>query len=108
MTHPLRGSLYWARLDKRRPVLIISSDRFNARSTYVTVVPVSTRLRPLITHVKLARGEGGLDRPSMLLCEHLQELHIADLDPSPMGPPLAFERIREVQSALRLYLELGS
>jgi mRNA-degrading endonuclease toxin of MazEF toxin-antitoxin module len=69
-----RGFLYWGRLDKRRPVLVISSDRFNLRSDYATVVPGSTRIRPLITHVKLAEDEGGIDRPTMLLCEHVQEL----------------------------------
>ncbi len=41
-----RAFLYWGKLDKRRPVLVVSTDRFNLRSDYVTVVPGSTRLRP--------------------------------------------------------------
>jgi mRNA-degrading endonuclease toxin of MazEF toxin-antitoxin module len=104
----VRGFLYSGKLDKRRPVLVISSDRFNLRSDYATVVPGSTRLRPLITHVKLAPGEGGIDRPTMLLCEHVQELHQSDLDLKPMGPALSEHRMREVEAAIMLYLGIDS
>jgi mRNA-degrading endonuclease toxin of MazEF toxin-antitoxin module len=99
-----RGFLYWGRLDKRRPVLVISSDRFNLRSDYATVVPGSTRIRPLITHVKLAEDEGGIDRPTMLLCEHVQELRQSDLDAKPMGTALSDRRMREVEAAVMFYL----
>jgi mRNA-degrading endonuclease toxin of MazEF toxin-antitoxin module len=106
MTAARRGYLHWARLDKRRPALVISSDRFNQRSNYVTVVPGSTRLRPMITHVKLEKGEGGVSRPTMLLCEHLQELHTSDLEAEAIGPPVSAHRLREVERALMLYLDL--
>ena len=101
-----RGYLYWGALDKRRPVLVVSSDRFNARSGYVTVVPGTTRLRPLVTHVLLRRGEGGVTHSTMLLGEHLQELHGEDLAPDPLGPPLGRAKMDEVEAALRLYLDL--
>ena len=99
-----RGHLYWGALDKRRPVLVVSSDAFNARAGYVTVVPGTTRLRSLVTHVLLRRGEGGVAHGTMLLCEHLQELHGQDLDPTPLGPPLPGVRMREVEAAVLLYL----
>jgi mRNA-degrading endonuclease toxin of MazEF toxin-antitoxin module len=102
----LRGFVYWVRLDERRPALIVSSDRFNSRSDYVTVVPGSTRLRPLITHVKLAEGEAGVDRATMLLCEHLQELHKTDLEQDPIGPRLSSARMREVEAAILFYLDV--
>jgi mRNA-degrading endonuclease toxin of MazEF toxin-antitoxin module len=102
-----RGYLYWGALDKRRPVLVVSSDRFNARSGYVTVVPGTTRLRPLVTHVLLRRGEGGVTSSTMLLGEHVQELHGQDLTPEPLGPPLSRAKLREVEAALRLYLDLS-
>jgi len=101
-----RGLLYWGNLDKRRPLLVVSSDRFNTRSSYVTVVPGSSRLRPLVTHVRLAPGDGGIDRPTMLLCEHIQELHGSDVDPAPLGPPLARQQMRRVEAAIRFYLDL--
>ena len=103
-----RAFLYWGKLDKRRPVLVVSTDRFNLRSDYVTVVTGSTRLRPLITHVRLATGEGGIDRPTMLLCEHVQELHQSDLDARPMGAALSVQRMREVEAAMMFYLGIDA
>lgn len=103
-----RGVLYWARLDKRRAVLVVSSDRFNLRSSYVTVVPGSTRLRPMVTHVELRSGEGGVGRATMLLSEHVQELHVSDMEADPIGPPIPVARLRQVEAALRLYLDLGA
>ncbi len=102
-----RGWLYWARLDKRRPALVVSSDKFNQRSEYVTVVPGSTRLRPLVTHVSLRAGEAGLEKPTMLLCEHVQELHQSDLEPVPIGPPLSGRRMYEVEAAMLYYLDIA-
>ncbi len=101
-----RGYVYWGALDKRRPVLVVSSDRFNARAASVTVVPGTTRLRPLVTHVLLRRGEGGVPGGTMLLCEHVQELHRHDLEPEPLGPPLSGARMREVAAALLFYLDI--
>lgn len=101
-----RGFLYWARSDKRRPMLVVSSNDFNARAAYVCAVPATTRLRPFRTHVSLVRGEGGVDRPSMLQCEHLLELRIGDFEPEPLGPPLTPERMRAVEAAIRTYLGL--
>jgi mRNA-degrading endonuclease toxin of MazEF toxin-antitoxin module len=101
-----RGFVYWARLDKRRPVLIVSADRFNSRSSYVTVIPGSTRLRPLVTHIRLKRGEAGLSRPTMLLCEHVQELRASDVETAPLGGPLSRARLDEVEQAIMLYLDI--
>jgi hypothetical protein len=43
----------------------------------------------------------------MLLCEHIQELHRAELESGPLGPPLSAGRMAEVEAALLLYLEIG-
>ncbi len=100
MTEYRRGSLYWGNLDKRRLLLVVSSDLFNTRADWVTVVPGSSRLRPLVTHVRLARGEGGVDRPTMLLCEHVQTIPKTDVEPQPIGRPLGQPRMRDVEAAL--------
>jgi mRNA-degrading endonuclease toxin of MazEF toxin-antitoxin module len=76
------------------------------RSEYVTVIPGSTRLRPLVTHVKLSKGEGGVESPTMLLCEHIQELHQSDLESTPLGPALTLTRMRQVQAAICFYLDI--
>lgn len=95
-----RGRLYWAVLDKRRPVLVISPDARNQRATDVIVVPCSTRLRFAPTHVALRKGEGGVTHPSVLHCEQIATIRIADLAPAPLGPPLSPPRIREVERAI--------
>ena len=101
-----RGMLYWGSLDKRRPLLVVSSDLFNTRAGWVTVVPGSSRLRPLITHVKLTRGEGGVERPTMLLCEHVQTIPKTDVEPEPLGRPLTRGRMREIEAALLVLLAI--
>ena len=57
---PRRGYVYWARLDRRRPVLVISPDYRNERASAVLVIPCSTRLRHAPTHVRLRAREGGV------------------------------------------------
>jgi len=101
-----RGTLYWGRLDKRRPLLVVSIDSFNTRADYLTVVPGSSRLRPMPTHVPLAAGEGGAPARTMLLCEHVQPVRKSDVEAKPIGPGLSRVRMREVEAALALLLGL--
>ena len=77
-----RGHIYWAEMDKRRPVLVVSIDARNERANDVIVVPCSTTLREAPTHVRLARGEGGLPRDSVLKCEQITTLKKDDVDPA--------------------------
>ena len=106
MTGFQRGVLYWARLDKRRPVLVVSSNIIHRSWSYLSVVPGSTRLRPLPTHVRLARGEGGLRTATMLLCEHVQTIAKADVEAHPIGSSLSPERMHEVETALLLLFDM--
>lgn len=100
MTVYRRGTLYWAWLDKRRPVLVISTDARNERANDVIVVPCSTTLREAPTHVRLARGEGGLPRDSVLKCEQIVTKPKGDMEPTPIGLPLRSGRIAEVERAV--------
>jgi mRNA interferase MazF len=95
-----RGQLYWARLDKRRPVLILSVDARNERANDLIVVPCSTNLREAPTHVRLRRGEGGISEPCVLKCEQIATLSKDDVDATPLGPPLAPARLLEVERAV--------
>ena len=80
-----RGSLYWARLDKRRPVLVISPDYRNERATDVIIVPASTTIREAPTHVVLRSGEGGVRTPTVLKCEQVTTLPRTDLELRRLG-----------------------
>jgi mRNA-degrading endonuclease toxin of MazEF toxin-antitoxin module len=90
-----RGHLYWALLDKRRPVLVISIDARNDRASDLIVIPCSTTMRDAPTH-----GEGGLPHPSMLKCEQITTLPKVDVDAAPVGAQLGAARLEEVERAV--------
>ena len=92
-----RGHLYWAELDKRRPVLVISIDARNERANDVIVVPCSTSIRTAPTHVRLTRGEGGLPQDCVLKCEQITTLKRYDVDATPLGVALRGARMAEVE-----------
>ncbi len=95
-----RGCLYWARLDKRRPVLVISPDYRNELASDVIVIPCSTHLRLSPTHVLLRRGEGGLAVSSVLKGEQVTTLHKDDIGTAAIGRPLSARRLIEVEIAV--------
>jgi mRNA interferase MazF len=99
---PRRGHLYWARLDERRPVLVLSSDVRNERANDVIVVPCTSVLRQAPTHVRIRRGEGGVPVESMLKCEQVTTLHQGDLEEGSLGRALSQTRIGEVERGVLL------
>lgn len=55
-----RGELWWADVpgDKRRPVLILTRERFITRLTSLLVAPATTTIRGIPTEVELGAHEG--------------------------------------------------
>ncbi len=100
MTHFGRGVLFWAHLDKRRPVLVVSHEARNQHANDLVVVPCSTHLRAMVWHVLLHKGEGGLPAPSVAKCEQLTTVRKNDLEPTALGPGLSAQRMREVERAI--------
>ena len=95
-----RDHIYWAQMEKRRPVLVVSVDARNDRANDVIVVPCSTTLREAPTHVPLTGGEGGLPRDSVLKCEQVTTLKKEDVDPVPLGMPIRPARMAAVERAI--------
>jgi mRNA interferase MazF len=95
-----RGYIYLARLDKLRPVLVISPNVRNDFATDVIVIPCSTRLSTAPTHVRLRRGEGGVSEASVLKCEQIATLHKEDIRLQPLGGALPPKRVLEVERAV--------
>jgi mRNA interferase MazF len=95
-----RGFIYLTRLDKLRPVLIISPNVRNDLASDVIVIPCSTRLSAAPTHVRLRRGEGGVSEASVLKCEQIATLHKEDIRLQPLGGPLPPKRVLEVERAV--------
>ena len=55
-----RGDVWWADVpgDKRRPVLVMTRDRFVPRLTSLLVAPLTTRVRAIPTEVELGQPDG--------------------------------------------------
>lgn len=58
MTSLGHGEIWWADLDKVRPVVVLTRRRVAARLTRVLVAPVTTTMRGLATEVALGQVEG--------------------------------------------------
>ena len=79
-----RGDIYFADLDPvigseqggKRPVLIIQNDLGNRFSPTVIILPLTSQQgkRPLATHVPLSPPQGGIRKPSVILCEQVRTL----------------------------------
>ena len=79
-----RGDIYYADLSPVvgseqggvRPVLIIQNDLGNRFSPTVIALPLTSRMgkAPLRTHVPLQPPQGGVRRPSIILCEQVRTL----------------------------------
>jgi mRNA interferase MazF len=83
MILPSRGEVWFGDLDPtigreqagRRPVLIVSIDSFNqGPGQLVVAVPMTSRLRPISSHVRLSPPEGGLRMESSILCENVRSI----------------------------------
>ena len=109
-----RGDVYMAGLDPvigseqggYRPVVIIQNDTGNQHAPTVIAVPVtSSGSKPsLPTHAVLLRGEGGLWRDSIALCEQVRTLEKSRLTRrlGSLGP----EAMRGVERAVQISLDM--
>jgi mRNA interferase MazF len=99
MSYPKRGEIYLVDLSgrskdtKARPALIVSMHIKNHLANDVIVVPISTTLRSSPTHVQLARGEGGLHKPSLAKCEQITTLDKSLLVRGPFSATIKPETI---------------
>lgn len=83
MTTPSRGELWLVDLEPvigheqglKRPALVISDDMLNrGPSGLVTIVPITKTARNIPLHVKVARGQGGLQYDSWILCDQVRTI----------------------------------
>jgi mRNA-degrading endonuclease toxin of MazEF toxin-antitoxin module len=95
-----RGHLYWAHLDKRRPVLVLSPEARNEHAHDVIVVPLSTRLRLGPWHVTLSKGEAGLPWRSVAKCELISTLPKELIETRALGASVSPHRLGEIERAV--------
>lgn len=62
--------IHWARLDKTRPVLILTRELVRPHLNTVTVAPITTTIRGLSTEVAL-ETTNGLEQRCVVACDHI-------------------------------------
>jgi mRNA interferase MazF len=98
-----RGELWWAHLDKRRPVVLVSrAEAYDVRAM-VIAAPVSSTIRGYAVEVKVGRREG-LPKTSVVNCDWLVTLPKYLLK-SRIGT-LSGDKLERLDDALRFALGL--
>ncbi|OGQ92048.1 MAG: hypothetical protein A2289_23380 [Deltaproteobacteria bacterium RIFOXYA12_FULL_58_15] len=65
-----RGEIWWAHVDKQRPVVLVSRQEAYAVRALVIVAPVSTTIRGFAVEVKVGKRDG-LPKPGVINCDWL-------------------------------------
>jgi mRNA interferase MazF len=98
-----RGEVWWARLDKKRPVVLLSRDEAYAVRAMVIVAPATTTVRGHDVEVKVGRREG-LPPESVVNCDWLVTMPKEDL--IERAGTLSTSKLRQLEDALRFALGL--
>lgn len=70
--------IHLARLDKSRPVLVLTRELVRPHLTTVTVAPITTTIRGLSTEVTCGTANG-LDQRCAVACDHITTIPAASL-----------------------------
>lgn len=98
-----RGEIWWALVDKRRPVVLVSRDEAYQVRAMVITAPVSTTIRGYAVEVKVGRREG-LSTTSVINCDWLVTLPLRMLERR-IGV-LSEQKLERLDDALRFALGL--
>lgn len=111
LNSPRRGDCYWANLDPtegheqagRRPVLVLSDDRYNRRSGMIVMVPLTTRQRlspPFSIDLGTLRKEARSPKSFALPAQ------VRALSATRLGPLIARCREADVERCLEALLQI--
>ena len=70
--------IHLARLDKVRPVLVLTREVVRPHLTNVTVAPITSRIRGLSSEVVVGRANG-LDHDSVVSCDNITTMPASSL-----------------------------
>ena len=103
---PRRGEVYFAHLDKQRPVLILSVDALNRYALDVCVVPItSVERKNFSLRIPIRTGEAGLKLPSWAKCDQVTTLAKSYLRYPPLGT-ISRKTLAEIEQSTRIALGL--
>jgi mRNA interferase MazF len=98
-----RGEVWWALVDKRRPVVLVSRPEAYEVRAMVIVAPVSTAVRGFSVEVRVGRREG-LSRSAVVNCDWIVTVPKADL--IERAGVLSKAKMAQLDSALKFALGL--
>ena len=104
---PRRGEVWWVRVDKRRPVVVVQTDKVREpRVRSFLVVPLTSRLHleGLPGNVRLSRADTRLPKASVANLYDLQKVLRSDFLQRLSSLPAS--RLAVVADSLRLVLDL--
>lgn len=110
---PSRGEVWLVDLDPtraheqagRRPALVISDDLFNhGPSGLVIVLPITSTLRRIPSHVRVDAPEGGLRNDSAVLCDAVRSISRERL--ADRWGRVSETTLAQVEDVLRILLRL--
>ena len=107
-TLPRRGDVWWIRVDKRRPAVVLQTDKVREpRVRSFLVVPLTSRLHleDLPGNVRLDRRETGLSKISIANVYDVQKVLRADF--LERVGALSGDGLSSVADGLRLVLDLS-
>jgi mRNA interferase MazF len=113
MSAPRRGEVWLVGFDSTtgreqagaRPALVLSVDAFNASpADLVTVLPITSRARPIRTRVEVTPPEGGLTLVSYVICEQARTVSRQRLQ-KPLGM-VSGATVANVSDIVRMLLGL--
>ena len=103
---PRRGEIYWVKLDKKRPAIVISTDALNRHALDVCLVPVTTAERRRFSlRVPIRAGEAGLPSNSWAKCDQVTTVDKTLLLYPPLGK-LGSSTLEEIEQRVKLALQL--
>jgi mRNA interferase MazF len=89
----------------KRPVAVISEDGLNnGPAGLVVVLPITSTIRPIPSHIVVAPPEGGLKVRSAIICETIRSISIERLAErwGRLGP----KSLARIEDVLRILLRL--
>jgi len=104
---PRRGEVWWARADKRRPVVVVQADFLNRGAMgWILAVPLTSNVARagFPGNVRLSKSETGLSKASVANVSQVAPHHRSGFEQR-VGR-LAPERAAEIDRGLRLVLSL--
>jgi mRNA interferase MazF len=105
---PRRGEVWWVRVDKRRPAVVVQTDKVrDPRVGSFLVVPITSRLHleGLPGNVRLDRADTRLPRASVANVYDVQKVLRADF--MDRVGVLSSEPLARIANGLRLVLDLS-